>query len=59
MRTLGFEIDRREIREGLCGKVSGTSNPFLSAEKANFTNKVGFFIQSNSRKRPLIYFEFD
>ncbi len=31
MRTLEFEIDRREIREGLCGMAVGTSNPFLSA----------------------------
>jgi hypothetical protein len=34
MRTLGFEIDQREIREGLCGMAERMSNPFLSAKQA-------------------------
>ena len=34
MRTLGFEIDQREIREGPCGMRARTSNPFLSAKQA-------------------------
>ncbi len=34
MRTLGFEIGQREIREGQCGMGARTSNPFLSAKQA-------------------------
>ncbi|PZX56053.1 hypothetical protein LV84_02420 [Algoriphagus ratkowskyi] len=33
VRTLGFEIDHREIREGQCGMLARMSNPFLSTSK--------------------------
>ncbi|PZX56556.1 hypothetical protein LV85_00482 [Algoriphagus chordae] len=29
MRTLGIEIDHREIREGQCGMLTRMCNPFL------------------------------
>lgn len=41
MRSPGFEIDRREIREGKCGMVARTSNPH-SLHRANLRNKVDF-----------------